>query len=167
MQHDGTEIVDAVGLVGMLMRQEYRVNVIDLGVDQLLAQVGRSIDQDSRNSAIPCALREQRSAPAAVFRVFGIPRTPAARRTRHATGRSLPPVAERDAGQNRSLARVTVESGGAVAVGAAGVKHRRQAGPAGGGDVAGKAALLVSGGAVWGEIIRPRLAQCHDLRMLR
>src|SRR6266481_4472920 len=38
MQHDGTEIVDAVGLVGMLMRQEYRVNVIDLGVDQLLAQ---------------------------------------------------------------------------------------------------------------------------------
>src|SRR6266550_8838404 len=53
MQHDGTEIVDAVGLVGMLMGEEYRVDMIDLGVDQLLAQVGRGVDQDTRDSAIP------------------------------------------------------------------------------------------------------------------
>src|SRR6266403_1718561 len=86
MQHDGTQIVDAVGLVGMLMRQKYRVNVIDLGVDQLLAQIGRGINQDSRNSAIPRALDEQRAAPAAVFRIVGIACTPAKRGTRNAGG---------------------------------------------------------------------------------
>jgi len=53
MQHDGTEIVDAVGLVGMLVGEEHRVDMIDLGVDQLLAQVGRGVDQDSRDSAFP------------------------------------------------------------------------------------------------------------------
>ena len=40
MQHDRTQIVDAVGLVGVLVGQEHRVEMIDFGVDQLLAQVG-------------------------------------------------------------------------------------------------------------------------------
>ena len=88
MQHDGTEIVDAVGLVGMLVGEEHRVDMIDLGVDQLLAQVGRGVDQDTRDSAFPRALDEQRAAAAAVFRIFGVARTPAERGTRNAGGGS-------------------------------------------------------------------------------
>ena len=40
VQHHGAEIVDAVGLIGMLMGQKHRVDVVDTGVDQLLAQIG-------------------------------------------------------------------------------------------------------------------------------
>ena len=40
MQHDGTQIVHAVSLVGVLVGQEHRIDVIAFGVDQLLAQVG-------------------------------------------------------------------------------------------------------------------------------
>ena len=47
MQHDRSEIVDPVGLIGMLMGQEHRIDVIDIGVDQLLAQIGRGVDQRS------------------------------------------------------------------------------------------------------------------------
>ena len=36
-----------MGLVGVLMRQVHRVDVIDIGVDQLLAQIGRGVDHDS------------------------------------------------------------------------------------------------------------------------
>ena len=84
MQHDRTQIVDAMGLVGMLMGQKHRVEMVDVGVDQLLAQVGRGVDQDSRHSAIPGPLDEQRAAAAAVLRVFGIARPPAERGTRNA-----------------------------------------------------------------------------------
>ena len=40
MQHHRAQIVDPVGLVGVLVGQEHRIEVIDLGVDQLLAQIG-------------------------------------------------------------------------------------------------------------------------------
>ena len=45
VQHHRAEIVDAVGLVGVLVGQEHRVDMIDPGVDQLLAQIGRGVDQ--------------------------------------------------------------------------------------------------------------------------
>ena len=44
--------IDAVGLVGMLVGQEHGVDMIDVGVDQLLAQVRRGIDQDARDAGI-------------------------------------------------------------------------------------------------------------------
>src|SRR2546423_15021660 len=58
MYRDGSEIVDAVGLIGVLMSQKHRVEMIDIGVDQLLAQIRRGVDQDARRSAIGCPLRE-------------------------------------------------------------------------------------------------------------
>ena len=60
VHHDRAKIVDAMGLVGMLMGQKHRIDVIDLGVDQLLAQIGRGVDQRpawcrDRTSARPAA----------------------------------------------------------------------------------------------------------------
>src|SRR5258705_12857895 len=79
MQYDRTKIVDPVSLVGMLMGQKHCVDVIDVGVDQLLAQIGRGVDHDPRHSAIPAALGEQRAAAAAGFWIVGIARTPTER----------------------------------------------------------------------------------------
>jgi hypothetical protein len=73
-----------MGLVGMLMRQKHRIDVIDVSVNQLLAQIWRGIDDDPRNPAIPGPLDEQRAAASAVFRIAGIARTPAERGTRNA-----------------------------------------------------------------------------------
>src|ERR1700722_20367523 len=73
-----------MGLIGMLMGQKYRIDVIDIGVDQLLAQIGRGVDQDPGEAVIPAALDQQRAAAAAVFRVVGIAGAPAERRTRNA-----------------------------------------------------------------------------------
>src|SRR5215212_8542434 len=58
--------------------------MVDMSVDQLLPQVGRGVDQDSRCSAFRCPLGQQRTAAAAVLRIFGITGPPAERRTRHA-----------------------------------------------------------------------------------
>ena len=101
MQHHRTQIVDPVGLVGMLMGQEHRVDVVDVGVDQLLAQIGRGIDHDPRDAVIRCPLGEQRTAAAAVFRIVGIACAPAQRRTRNAGGGS---AAENGQGQRHATA---------------------------------------------------------------
>ena len=89
-----------MGLVGMLMGQEHRVDVIDVGVDQLLAQIGRGVDHDPRHAVIPCALGEQRAAAAAVFRIVGIARAPTERGTRNA-GRGS--AAENCQGQRHAI----------------------------------------------------------------
>ena len=52
MDHDRAQIVHAVGLVGMFVRQEHRVDVVDIGIDQLLAEIGRRIDHDARGAMI-------------------------------------------------------------------------------------------------------------------
>ncbi len=84
MHHDRAQIVDAMGLVGVLVGQKHRVDVVDMGVDQLLAQIGRGVDQDPRHAAIGSPLGQQRAAAAAVFRIVGIAGAPAERRTRNA-----------------------------------------------------------------------------------
>src|SRR6266478_8030937 len=86
MQHDRAEIVDAMGLIGMLMCQKHRIDVIDTGVDQLLAQIGRGIDHDPRHPVVRCPLGKQRTAAAAVLWIAGIAGTPAERRARHPGG---------------------------------------------------------------------------------
>ena len=62
VHHDGAEVVDAVGLVGVLMGEEHRVEMVDIGVDQLLAQIGRGIDQDPRDAVIGSAARPAASS---------------------------------------------------------------------------------------------------------
>ena len=81
------QIVDAVGVVGMLMGVEHAVEPVDVGIEQLLAQIGRGVDQDAgdaRQRIVP--LDQKRAAPAAVFRIVGIAGAPAQRRPRHAAG---------------------------------------------------------------------------------
>ena len=41
------QIVDAMGVIGVRMAQKDTVEPLDAGLEQLLAQVGRSVDQDS------------------------------------------------------------------------------------------------------------------------
>ncbi len=101
MQHDRAQIVDAVGLVGMLMGEKHRIDVIDLGVDQLLAQIGRGVDHDPGDAAIRCPFGEQRAAAAAVFGIGGIAGAPAERGTRHAGGGA---AAENGQGQRHAMA---------------------------------------------------------------
>src|ERR1700730_2165144 len=62
--------------------------MIDIGVDQLLAQVGRGVDHDPRRALLRGALDQQRTASAAVLRIVGIAFAPAQRRARHARRRA-------------------------------------------------------------------------------
>src|SRR3981081_2274122 len=100
MHHDRAEIVDGRGLVVMLMGQKHRVDVIDVSVNQLLAQIGRGIDHDSRDPVVRCPLGEQRATAAAVFRIVGIACPPTERGTRNA-GRGS--AAENCQGQCHSI----------------------------------------------------------------
>src|SRR6185437_17145445 len=104
MYCDGAKIVDPVGLIGVFMGQKHRVEVVHMGVNQLLAQIGRGVDQDPRCSAIGSPLDEQRAAAAAVFGVVGIACAPAEGGTRHAGGGS--------AAENRQTQRHVIASAG-------------------------------------------------------
>src|SRR3984885_5662753 len=85
----------------MLVGQEHRVDVVDIGVDQLLAQIGRGIDHDPRDAAIRCPFGKQRAAAAAVPGIVGIASTPTQRRARDAGGGS---AAENRQGQRHAAA---------------------------------------------------------------
>ncbi|MGY3233407.1 hypothetical protein ACVMAJ_000297 [Bradyrhizobium sp. USDA 4448] len=50
VENDGAQIVHAMGLVRMLMGQEHRVDVVDIGIDELLAQIRRGIDHNARGA---------------------------------------------------------------------------------------------------------------------
>src|SRR5437667_8136742 len=84
LQYDRTQIVDAVGLVRVLVGQKHRIDMIDIGVDQLLTQIRRSVDHDPRGAVRARTLDKERAASAAVLWIVGIARTPAERRARHA-----------------------------------------------------------------------------------
>src|SRR6185312_10635306 len=71
-------------MVGVLVRVEYAVEPIDLGIKQLLAQIGRCIDENAGNAARAAPLDQERGAAPAVLRIVRIARAPAQRRTRHA-----------------------------------------------------------------------------------
>ena len=87
MQKERAEVVDTVSMVGMLVGVEDAVEPIDLGVEELLAQLGRRVDQHPREpAAVAAPLNEQRGAPAAVLRIVRIAHAPAQRRPRDAAG---------------------------------------------------------------------------------
>ena len=83
--NSAAQIVDAVGVVGMLVGVEDRVEPVDLGIEQLLAQIGRGIDQDAGDACAVAPFDQERGAPTAVP---GLPdrrrpsRAPAAARRR-------------------------------------------------------------------------------------
>ena len=82
------QIVDAVGMVGVLVRVEYAVDPIDLGVEKLLAQIRRRIDQHARDAAFAFPFNQDRGAAAPVFRICRIAIAPAQSRPGHAAGRA-------------------------------------------------------------------------------
>ena len=47
VERDGAEIIHAMGLIGVIMCDQYAVYSPDMGIQQLLAQVGRGVDQDA------------------------------------------------------------------------------------------------------------------------
>ena len=87
VHEERTQIVDAVGVVGMLMRDQHAVEPIDLRVQELLAQIRRAVDQNARPAIGACTRSTNKSAaPPAVFRLVRIARAPAERDARHAHG---------------------------------------------------------------------------------
>ena len=81
------QIVDAVRVVGVGMAQKDAVEPLDLGVDQLLAQIGRRVDEDRGRAFGAEALDKHRAAAAAVLRVRRIAGAPPFPDPRHAAGR--------------------------------------------------------------------------------
>src|SRR5262249_29944653 len=86
MQHHRPQIVDAMGLIGVLMGEIHGVDVIDVRIDQLLAQVGRGVDHDPRRTVRAGPFDQQRATAAAIFGILGIAGAPAERRTGDAGG---------------------------------------------------------------------------------
>ncbi len=95
VHHQRTQIVDAMGLVGVLMGEKHRIDMIDIGVEQLLAQIGRGIDHHPRHAAFALQLGHQRAAPAPVLWVGRVAGAPAECRTRHPRRRTAAQDGER------------------------------------------------------------------------
>ena len=93
-EEQAAQVVDAVGVVGMLMGIEHAVDPVDAGVEELLAQVRRGVDEDAGGAlSLPpvavssCAVRstrieQRRRRFFGVFRVATAPAEP---------GRGTPP----------------------------------------------------------------------------
>ena len=95
------QIVDAMGVVGVLVRVQHAVEPIDLGIDELLAQIGRGVDQHAGAPVRAGPLDQERAAPPPVFRIVGIAEAPAERRARNPSGRA---TAENGEGEGHPLA---------------------------------------------------------------
>src|SRR5262249_27892360 len=78
------QVVNAMGVVGMLRGEEHRIKPVHLGVEKLLAQVGRSIDQHSSDPDSVAPFNQQRRPPTAVSGVARIAGPPAQRGARNA-----------------------------------------------------------------------------------
>src|SRR5262249_51635292 len=71
-------------VVGMLVGEEHRIEPVHLGVEKLLAQIGRRVDQYPSDADSVAPLNQQRGAPAAVSGVGWIAGPPAQRGARNA-----------------------------------------------------------------------------------
>ena len=89
-QAERPEIVDAVRVIGVGMTQKDGVEPLHVGVKQLLAQIGRGVDENRCRALRPEALDEHRAAAAAVLRIGRIARAPPFRNARHPAGRAAP-----------------------------------------------------------------------------
>ena len=83
-EHQAAQIVDAVRMVGVGVRVEHAVNVLDASRQQLLARVGRGIDENGGAAPFAEALDEERATPPPVPGVGGIAVAPDVADTGHA-----------------------------------------------------------------------------------
>jgi hypothetical protein len=74
------QVIDAVTVVGVVVRPEDRVDLVDADRQQLLTQVGRGIDQQARSGL---ALDQDGDARAAIPRLGGIAQPPVVADARH------------------------------------------------------------------------------------
>src|SRR4051812_3535608 len=84
VQEKPAQVVDAVGVVGVLVAVEHGIDPIDIGVDELVAEIRSGIDQHARDAVCTAPLDQQRAAPPPVLRVAGIACAPAGAGPRHA-----------------------------------------------------------------------------------
>ena len=82
------QIIDAVGMVGVIVGIEHAVKPADTDVEQLLAEVGRRVDEHRRRPLPAFALDQHRTAPPPVLRVCGIACAPDIADAWHAAGRA-------------------------------------------------------------------------------
>src|ERR1700760_4866909 len=84
-----------MGLVGMLMGEKNRVDMIDTGIDQLLAQIRRGVDDDPGRPGFAGSLHQKRAAASSAFWIVRIAGAPAECRSRAAGRRSAAENGER------------------------------------------------------------------------
>ena len=96
------QIVDAVAMIGMVVGPDHRVDVGDVGVEQLVAQVGPGVDEDPRLLRVD----QDRDAAAGVPRLGGIALAPVVADPRDARGRA--------AAEDRTFIRRPCEQGAEI-----------------------------------------------------
>ena len=72
----GPELIDAMRVIGMFMREEHRIERIGAARQHLLAKVGRCIDQHTCFARLALAIEQYGATPAPVFRVGRIAQAP-------------------------------------------------------------------------------------------
>src|SRR5262249_8589074 len=88
VDEEPAQVVDAVGMIGMLVRVEDGLERVDLGVEELFAQIRRRVDQHPGGADGAAALDQQRGAAAPVLGILRIAVAPAGSGPRHAAGRA-------------------------------------------------------------------------------
>ena len=86
--HERANIIDAMGVVGMRMREDDGVEPAHLGVEELLAQIRRGVDENGHRSLALARLEEQGAASAPVLRILRIAIAPIPANARHASRRA-------------------------------------------------------------------------------
>src|SRR5271170_2805768 len=95
--HERAQIIDPMRMVRVRMRHEDAVETSHAGVDQLQAQVRRSVDQHQGPAVGARFFQQGRAAATAVAGICGIAGPPSLRDARHAARRAAAQQGERDA----------------------------------------------------------------------
>ena len=83
---ESAQLVDAVGMIGMLVRVEHRIDHADIVIEHLLAQIGRGVDQYASFAVRSRLPNQERTSPAAILGVGGIALPPMIADARYAAG---------------------------------------------------------------------------------
>ena len=73
-------------MIGVVVRKQDAIEFCNIRAEKLLAQVGRSVDENGRSAARTNAFYKQRAAAATIFRIVRIALAPALADARYAAG---------------------------------------------------------------------------------
>src|SRR5262245_42233728 len=82
------QIIDAVGVIGVVVREQHAVEPANPDVEQLLTEIWRGVDERGRGSLPSLLLHQHRAAPAPVLWISRIARAPDISDAWHAAGRA-------------------------------------------------------------------------------